>query len=311
MIKPKSGELPDILIVDDDNTVIMALNKALGEIGRIRFALDARQALTMIKAQPPKLLLLDMGLPDINGLEVCRTLKDNPDTADIPVLFITSNSELGFEEAVFDAGAADYIVKPLNPRVVAARVQTHLNYHQAIHLLEQLAKIDSMTGLANRRAFDERLSVELRRMYREREPLTVAMIDIDQFKKYNDHFGHIEGDVCIKGIAQALANNVRRPADMVARYGGEEFALILPNTNKEGAEILLQKLILLIEELNVEHAPDAIYKCVTVSVGYSTFYPEKKNQNHLDDWAVVKAADRALYASKDKGRNRLSYQSVE
>ena len=299
--------LADILIIDDDNTVVMALNKALNKIGRIRFASDAKQAFLMIEERHPDLILLDVELPDIGGLEVCSILKSAPDTESIPILFITSHTEVGFEEKVFDVGAADYIVKPLKPRVVAARVQTHLDYSLAIRLLEKQAHTDSMTGLANRRTFDERLIVELERARREQEPLTVAILDIDEFKKYNDHFGHIEGDDCIKNIALALANSLKRSTDLAARYGGEEFAFILPNTDVEGARILLSGLLKSIEQLNLTHAPEAKYDVVTISVGYSTVIPEQKYANDLDDWAVVKAADHALYESKQNGRNQLSY----
>jgi len=303
--------LADVLIIDDDSSVVMALNKALNKIGRIRFASDAKQAFLMIEEKHPDLILLDVELPDIGGLEVSSILKSTPETESIPILFITSHTELGFEEKVFDVGAADYIMKPLNPRVVAARVQTHLDYGLAIRLLEKLAHTDSMTGLANRRTFDERLIVELKRARREKEPLTVAIIDIDEFKKYNDHFGHIEGDDCIKNIALVLASSLKRSTDLAARYGGEEFTFILPNTSTEGANILLSGLLQTIEQLNLTHAPKAKYDVVTVSIGYSTVMPEQKYADDSGDWAVVKAADDALYESKQKGRNRVSYKRLD
>lgn len=303
--------LSDILIIDDDNNVVMALNKALNKIGRIRFASDAKQAFASIKEQQPDLILLDVELPDIGGLEVCSILKNAPETENIPVLFITSHTELGFEEKVFDVGAADYILKPLKPRVVAARVQTHLDYHLAIRLLEKLAHTDSMTGLANRRTFDERLIVELKRGRREQEPLTVVIIDIDEFKKFNDHFGHIEGDECIKSIALTLENGIKRSTDLAARYGGEEFAFILPNTDVEGANRLLFDLLYSIEQLGLTHAPEAKYDNVTISIGYSTVIPGESYANDSDNWAVVKAADSALYKSKQNGRNQVNYEPLE
>lgn len=309
MIKTKNT-LADILIIDDDSSVVMALNKALNKIGRIRFASDARQAFAMIEERHPDLILLDIELPDIRGLEVCSKLKSSPDTEDIPILFITSHSEVGFEEKVFDVGGADYIVKPLKPRVVAARVQTHLDYHRVIRLLEKLAHTDSMTGLANRRTFDEQLIIDLKHSRREREPLTVVLIDIDEFKKYNDHFGHIEGDDCIKNIASALGRSARRPTDLAARYGGEEFAFILPNTDIDGAGLLLDELLKTIEQLNIAHAPNATYDVVTISIGFSTLIPEHESAIDLDDWAIVKAADHALYESKNNGRNCVNYSPL-
>lgn len=303
-------ELPqEILIVDDDPTVIIALSKVLKEAGRIRFAADAKQAFSLIDEVRPDLILLDVDLPDISGLDICIQLKANDDTKDIPVLFITSNTEAGFEEKVFDVGAADYISKPLNPRVVAARAETHLTYHRAMQLLNQQASTDGLTSLANRRAFDQQLETALKLAQREQEPLTVAMIDIDQFKKFNDHFGHLAGDECIKSIARAIAGQVQRPIDVAARYGGEEFALILPNTPPSGAQELLEKLREAIEQLKLSHAPNTTHPCVTVSIGYSTYEPSSMALNN-DLFAIVNAADGALYASKNQGRNQVSYAEL-
>lgn len=192
----------DILIIDDDPSIVVALNKTLNKLGRIRFAGEAKKGFAMIEQCCPDLILLDMELPGINGLELCSILKNDNRFKHIPVLFITSHIELFLEEAVFDTGAADYIVKPLRPRVVAARVQTHLNYQKALRSLENLVRTDSMTGLSNRRSFDEQIIKELRRARREQNSLTIALIDIDEFKKYNDYFGHLEGDTCIKQIAE-------------------------------------------------------------------------------------------------------------
>lgn len=301
-----NSELADILIIDDDTAVVIALNKALKKIGRIRFATDAKQAFTMIEDTHPDLILLDVELPDVRGLEVCTMLKNNPETENIPILFITSHTEMGFEEKVFDVGAADYIGKPLQPRVVAARVQTHLDYHRAISLLEKLAHTDSMTALYNRRTFDEQLIIESKRARREKEPLTVVILDIDEFKKYNDHFGHIEGDECIKKIALSLNDCAKRPADLASRYGGEEFALLLPNTDKAGADRLLGDLLHTIQTLNIQHAPNAIHDRVTISIGYSVLDPETEMAVNSDDWFIVKEADQALYQSKHSGRNRIT-----
>lgn len=310
----KSNSLPDILIVDDDSAVIITLNKVLNKIGRIRFASDAKQAFVMINEHHPDLILLDVELPDIGGLEVCSVLKNNVETEHIPILFITSHMEEGFEEQVFNVGAADYIAKPLKPSVVAARVKTHLNYHNAICLLEKLAHTDSMTGLANRRTFDEHLGSELKRCRREYIPLTVALIDIDEFKKYNDHFGHIEGDTCIKNIATAINACSRRPGDLSARYGGEEFALILPHTDVQGAKILLNGLLKSIQDLQITHSPSAQYEMVTISIGYSTIIPPKNalatnNYTATDIYNndVIQTADNALYESKQNGRNCIIY----
>lgn len=311
MDKLLEEKFPEILIVDDDSSVVIALHKVLQDIGRIRFASTASQALEMINDTRPDLILLDVELPDINGLKLCIMLKQDVETASIPVLFITSKIETGFEEKVFDAGASDFITKPLKPRVVAARVQTHLAYHKALVQLNKLAHTDSLSGLANRLSFDEQIDIEFRRARRQQEPLSIVMIDIDEFKKYNDYFGHVAGDDCIKAIGRGLNKITKRPADFAARFGGEEFSLILPNTDKKGAEVLIGSLMSTISDLAIKHAPEAIYPIVTVSVGFSTLEPMQCDFSTIAPLDVVSAADKALYQSKHDGRNRYSYQALE
>ena len=311
MDKLSEENIPEILIVDDDSSVVIALHKVLQDVGRIRFASTASQALEMVSETRPDLILLDVELPDINGLKLCIMLKEDMATVSIPVLFITSKIEAGFEERVFDAGASDFITKPLKPRVVAARVQTHLAYHKALVQLNKLAHTDSLSGLANRLAFDEQLDIEFRRARRQQEPLSIVMIDIDEFKKYNDYFGHVEGDDCIKAIGRGLNNVTKRPADFAARFGGEEFTLILPNTDKKGAEVLIGSLMSTIADLAIKHAPEAIYPIVTVSVGYSTLDPMQCDFSSVTPLDIVSAADKALYQSKHDGRNRYTYQALE
>ncbi|QYJ77461.1 GGDEF domain-containing response regulator [Shewanella acanthi] len=309
MNNPVEEALPDILIIDDDSTVVITLHKVLCHIGRIRFASDATQAFEMINEAKPNLILLDVELPDMNGLEVCTKLKSNHETKGIPVLFITSNIETGFEEKVFDAGASDYIVKPLKPRVVAARVQTHLAYHRAMEQLNKLAHTDSLSNLANRLTFDEQLDLEFRRAKRQHEPLTLVLIDIDEFKKYNDHFGHLAGDECIRNIGHILSSITKRPADLAARYGGEEFALILPNTQAPGVKVILKELINRVEQSSIHHAPNAMHSVVTISAGYTTLAAEECEQN-LTATDLLQAADKALYISKHNGRNRCTFESL-
>jgi len=308
MINLMGDNPPEILIIDDDNSVVIVLHKVLQDFGRVRFAATGSQALDMIKEIRPDLILLDVELPDINGLELCLMLKENMLTSSIPVLFITSKIDTGFEEKVFDAGAADYIVKPLKPRVVAARVQTHLAYHQALVQLNKLAHTDSLSGLPNRLAFDEQLDIEFRRARRQHEPLAVVMIDIDEFKKYNDYFGHVEGDDCIRLIGRGLSKVTKRPADFVARYGGEEFALLLPNTDAKGAQTLITHLMTSIASLCIKHAPEAIYPFVTVSIGFTTLEPLCCDFDAVSPIDIVGKADKALYQSKHDGRNRATYE---
>ena len=292
-----------ILLVDDDSIVILSLRKMLADFGRSLFATSGRQALDIACAEIPDLILLDVEMPGMDGLEVCRALKAKPETADIPVLFITSHTETGFEEMVFAAGAADYISKPLNPAVVSARVKIHLAYHKALANLSALANKDRLTGLSNRRSFDERLGLEWRRAQRQLLPLSMLMIDIDEFKKYNDAFGHVQGDVCLQSVAANLGVDARRPGDFVARFGGEEFAMVLAETSVEGAALIAEQLLRNIEGLGLQHAPNAIRPNVTISVGYATFEPKQDGYDNPGVLDLVKAADSALYQAKRAGRN--------
>ncbi len=290
-------------MVDDDSTVILSLRKMMAAAGRSLFATTGAQALVSAAQQKPDLILLDIELPDMDGLEVCRALKADSETSDIPVLVITSHTELGFEEKVFAAGAADYIAKPLIPAVVTARVKIHLGYRNALAQLSGLAYKDGLTGLNNRRSFDERFSQEWRRAQRQLQPLSLLMIDIDEFKKYNDAFGHQQGDVCLKSVAGALAAGLRRPADFVARYGGEEFAVVLPETSSEGAAVMAEQLLRTVEALGLAHARDAMRPTVTVSVGHATFEPRRDDTEPTRASDLIRAADSALYQAKRSGRN--------
>lgn len=300
---------PGILIVDDDRTVIMALHKALSPIATVRFADSGRGALQLIQDKTPALILLDMNLPDMTGLTLCSELKAIAETADVPVLFITSQTDLSVEEKVFDVGAADFIVKPLNPRVVVARVQTHLAYRSALQLLSAQAYSDGLTGINNRRHFDEHLDKEFKRAQRQKSPITVMMIDVDEFKKFNDHYGHLAGDDCLKQLANALRACAKRPADFVARYGGEEFALILPDTDEAGAIALANELLTAIERLQIAQAPNAMRAHVTISIGLCSHLPLSEDLEDMGANALVLAADQALYQAKSNGRNGYSAKS--
>ena len=246
----------------------------------------------------PDVILLDAEMPDMNGFEVCQHLKKKEQTAHIPIIFITSHSGSDFEMKVFDAGASDYINKPLNPRVVLARASLQLNYKRALERLEHLSLTDGLTGLYNRRAFDTKFSLEFTRAQRSGIPITLLMLDIDEFKKYNDHFGHVMGDVCIQQTASALLETVQRTTDFVARYGGEEFAIVLPDTDLEGAKYFAESILNNILNLNISHAPTAKRSNVTLSIGYYSLIPTHKDS--YED--LLKTTDAALFKAKENGR---------
>lgn len=304
------SRLPQILLVDDDPTVILSLQKVLGGFADCHFANNGKRALALVQRTSPSLILLDIQMPEMDGLQVCEILKANPETAHIPVLFITSKVDTNIEERVFAAGAVDYIPKPLNPTVVCARVQTHLAYQRALAALSSQAFNDVLTGLNNRRRFNEQLELEWVRALRNKLPLSLLMIDIDEFKIYNDHFGHLGGDAAIEGVADALRKSTKRPADFPARYGGEEFSLILPETDAEGAQAMAESVLKSVEELHLAQAPACARPYLTISVGYSTLLPAQGDSSGLQANALIQAADTALYQSKKNGRNRSSYQPL-
>jgi diguanylate cyclase (GGDEF)-like protein len=202
----------------------------------------------------------------------------------------------------FRLGAADYITKPFHPPIVLARVKTHMELKAKSDRLEQLASIDGLTNLYNRRRFDEMLNLEWRRALRSQAPLSLTMIDIDFFKLFNDTYGHANGDQCLKDVAYALHNCLARPADIIARYGGEEFVALLPETAGESAEIIAHKMRDAVERLKILHMGSEVSQFVTISAGVATAFTHPGIDSPED---LLKAADAALYKSKKTGRNKV------
>lgn len=302
--------LPTVLIVDDDPAVVIILGKALQGLATVRFASTGQEALERVAQHVPQLILLDMEMPGMSGLEVMAQLKLMDSTVEIPVIFITANVHPAFEEAVFNAGAADYIAKPLSPSVVLARVKVQLALAQALAHLRKMALFDALTGLNNRGAFDKRLAQEWDRVQRQGGHLSVLMLDVDEFKKYNDHFGHPKGDVCLQELAQTLQAVCRRAGDFVARYGGEEFVALLTDTPSHEAAKVAEAICNAVLGLQMAHAPDASHPWVTVSIGCcSGQLPAGRYRSAANQ--MVKIADEALYQAKQQGRNRVVARRYE
>lgn len=296
------NEKPMILIVDDILSNIQILAEALCSDYRIKVANNGENAFKIALREQPDLILLDVMMPQTNGFEVCRRLKENLDTHKIPVIFVTClNSEID-EEMGLNLGAVDYITKPVMIPTTKMRIRNHILLKQQMDLLESLALIDGLTHIANRRRFDETLEKEWASAKRNEAPLSLIMIDIDHFKKYNDHYGHGEGDLCLKKVALRLSSSLVRPCDLIARYGGEEFVVILPNTPQIAALQIAERLRASIEQLGLPHA--YAKAMVTISLGVATLLkiPENSLPSLLND-----AADRALYKAKENGRNQVSY----
>jgi diguanylate cyclase (GGDEF)-like protein len=297
-----------ILIVDDIPANIKVLGESLKADYRIRLATDGEKALKMATStSPPDIILLDIVMPRMDGYEVCRRLKEDPTSRNIPVIFITAMTEEEDETKGLAYGAVDYITKPFSLPIVRARVKTHLELKRHRDTLEALSTRDGLTGIPNRRRFDEVLMVEWLRGQREGTSMSLIMIDIDHFKLYNDNYGHIEGDDCLKKVATYLANSMSRPADFIARYGGEEFAVILPMTDHDGAVTVAETLLEQIRKLNLPHRSSLVAERVTISLGVATVLPTRETSSTI----LIDRADKALYASKIAGRNRFTIWTPE
>jgi diguanylate cyclase (GGDEF)-like protein len=247
-------------------------------------------------------VLLDIEMPDLNGFEVCSRLRMNPQTKDIPVIFVTSHDNEQSEAKGFSMGAVDFIIKPISREIVRARVRTHLLLKQQADLLRKWVYMDGLTGVYNRRHFNERYSSEWGRAVRHGGPLSLIFIDVDFFKKYNDHYGHQMGDEVLRKIAGAFKTVVNRSSDLVARYGGEEFVCLLPDTDAQGSYVVAKEISDAVRALQIEHVQSPEHKVVTVSMGIATFHGGCRAG--ADD--LLGMADECLYQSKNRGRNRIT-----
>ncbi|MGV8889290.1 MAG: diguanylate cyclase [Pseudomonas sp.] len=298
---PHPHNRPKLLIVDDQPINIRVLHELFREDCDVFMATSGEQAITVCQTQLPDLILLDVVMEGVDGHEVCRRLKADPATQDIPIIFITAQQQESDEVLGLELGAVDFISKPINPIIVRARVRTHLTLKLQNDLLRSMALMDGLTGVANRRKFDEDILADWRQCFREQKPLSLIMVDVDFFKRYNDQYGHQAGDGCLKSVAQALSETVRRPYDLVARYGGEEFACILPNTDLCGAVQLAEKMQEQIRALGIEHSASDVARVVTLSLGVATLTPT----DDFEFQALIEAADKQLYEAKKAGRARV------
>ncbi|MGC9502283.1 diguanylate cyclase [Baaleninema sp.] len=293
-----------VLVVDDDSTNIKVIIDALKQEGfTIISARNGEMGIKRAMFSKPDLILLDVMMPDMNGFETCYRLKSEPSTRNIPILFMTALNDEDSKVKGFNSGGVDYITKPVGHRELLARVKTHLSLKRKQELLERLVAIDGLTEIPNRRQFDTVIEKEWRRAQRATESLSLILIDIDYFKKFNDYYGHVSGDECLRRVAQTLARSVKRASDFVARYGGEEFTAILPNTSRYPAVNIAERMRKNVESLQISHAVSPVSDFVTLSLGVATVIPRHDiSPNHL-----IELADNALYEAKDSGRNQVKY----
>lgn len=292
---------PKLLVVDDQRINILVLNELFRNDCEVFMATNGEQALQICRAQLPDLVLLDVQMDGIDGFEVCRRLKADAESRNIPVIFITAQGGEADEVRGLQLGAVDFIAKPINPVIVRARVQTHLTLKLQSDLLRSMALFDGLTGVPNRRKFDEQLVRDWRQSQREQTALSVILIDVDHFKRYNDHYGHQAGDAALQAVARVLDGTLKRPHDLLARYGGEEFVGVLPNTGLSEAVELAERMQAGVRALNLEHSGSPEAQVVTISLGVATVVA----RSDLAPQALVEAADQQLYAAKQAGRARV------
>lgn len=310
-----------VLVVDDDPGTIRLLASVLKPIASVFAAKTAEDALNFVQATPPDLILLDVSLPGMDGYELCGLLQNDPVSEEIPIIFLTADTSIDAETRAFATGAADFIPKPVNPPVVVARANLHLELKWRGDKLRALSRIDGLTGVDNRRVFDEVMALEWRRAMRRGAVFSLLLIDIDYFKKYNDTHGHLAGDACLREVASCIQKSVRRAGDLVARYGGEEFAVILPNSSAAEAWALAEHISSEIDRLALAHAASEVSDHVTVSIGAGTFIfgcPEDEHSQHacnrcssfseckLRYDSLIVLADKALYEAKYRGRAQIA-----
>lgn len=325
-------DVPDILVVDDTPANLDLLTTMLaGRPYRIRVASSGKRALAAARASAPDLILLDITMPDMSGYEVCSELRADLRTASIPVIFISALESAIDKVRAFQAGGADYVTKPFQFEEVIARIEhqlritrlqqemaeknaelaeansrlmaTTLELEEANRRLAMLATTDGLTGVANRRRFDEMLSVEWERACREGNSLALMIIDVDHFKLFNDTYGHQQGDECLKSVAGALQSALQGNGDFLGRYGGEEFVVLLPSTSIDDAATMGERLRAGVEALALPHRASPPGGRVTISIGLVAAVPE----NPLGAESFLAAADEALYRAKHEGRNRVCF----
>jgi len=328
-----------IMIVDDSEDMRVLYRSYLKEAGFkspiiVDSALSAYEKLGIRKdsapltATPVEIILLDVAMPDIDGIEACRYIKSFDIFHDIPVVMISAMEEEKVVALALEAGAIEFVHKPIRKIELIARVRALLKLKREIdsrklheekvmelaqklakqnELLKKLSTTDSLTGIANRRSFFEHMKEEWKRSVRKELSLSIFMIDVDHFKHFNDTYGHHSGDSCLQQISGTLQSLLNRPGDLVARYGGEEFIVVLPDTHLKGAEIIANTMRSQIENLAIYHGDISTGNCVTISIGIASIVPTKEREASK----LIKAADKALYRAKSRGRNCVVISTEE
>lgn len=295
---------PLVLAIDDSVDVLRLLkNRLRHEALEFQTACSGREGMEMAKRLNPALILLDIELPDVDGFEILRQLKERSETVQTPVIMLSGLSSAHDKVTAFDLGAVDYVTKPFEVAELRVRIRAAIRTHLLLQMLSQRAQIDGLTGLWNRAYFDRRLTEELARCARHTRPMSLAMFDVDRFKHINDSYGHPAGDAVLTGLGSLLRREIRE-TDIPCRYGGEEFALIMPDTAPDDAVGVCERIRETFEQVAWPRHPD---HSVTVSIGIVG--TDRCGDQSPEFW--VEAADRNLYAAKSTGRNRSVWTTIE
>jgi diguanylate cyclase (GGDEF)-like protein len=292
-----------ILVVEDSLLNQHVIQNILQDKYTLAKALTAKEALEMVPRFHPHLILLDIILPDSDGFQVLETLKNMEEGHNIPVIIITGMDDEESEERGLMLGAVDYIKKPFKHGIVGARINTQIHFIKQMQTIEQLGMLDGLTGISNRRSFDIQLQSEWNRAVKEATELSLIMVDIDNFKIYNDTYGHPQGDIILQSIAQILKAETKYSPNMVFRYGGEEFSVILPTDGLAGAVHVAERIRQRVEETKVRSIFSDTVTSVTISLGVASMKPSITDSIYF----LIERADQKLYQAKHDGRNRVRY----
>ena len=291
----------NVLIVDDEPMSRMLLESILELVFTCATAESGEEAISYCEANLPDLVLLDMNMPDISGLDVCSALKASPETNHIPVIFVTSTMDIESENACWEVGASDFVMKPVNASTLTHRIKTHLQNKLRTEFLEMMTFHDQLTGLYNRMYLTKEIPLLIKQVARDKGTVGAIMIDIDYFKLFNDTYGHLEGDICLQKVAQIVSDTVKRPKDAVIRFGGEEFLVVLPYIDHQGTKLVAHQLVEAVANARIPHGK-GIENRVSISAGFAVWKATDVVED--DVAALIEDADISLFEAKELGRNQ-------
>jgi diguanylate cyclase (GGDEF)-like protein len=292
-----------ILIVEDGKLSQKVLMDILQDTYHVNVVSTGKEVMPMVNRFHPHLILLDIILPDMNGFNILKKLKETPATQNIPIIVITGLDNDKSEENALCLGAVDYIRKPFNRFLVSARVNIHINIVEQLLMIEKLSFYDALTDLANRRKFDYHMEYEWRRALRKKTAIGLLLLDLDNFKKYNDTYGHRQGDIMLKAVAGVVKEVSNSAANVPCRWGGEEFAVLMPETSLEAVSLVGEKIRSQIERMEVLRGNSDEITKITVSIGCAVSAPCQSDR--VEDF--FESTDRLLYQAKKEGKNRVSF----